>query len=508
MNPTMLLELLDRLTRSWWTIVAGACLGLAGAIAALNYLPKTFEATTTVLVVPPQIPENMQRNMVTDDMSMRLRALREAILSRPYMLQLIEDVYGEIEDPQRLDNMIRSIQGRLQITLLRIDQREGGGVFSLAYRDGDAERAARVVNRSAQLYIEQNIQFRTTQAQGAARTFESLLASVERELNAVQDEIATFKEQHLYETPDHATANQSLLQTAQTELSSVEAELQRARDRLEGLRGQADQAEWLQQAVPGAPESADPLVRRLAELQEDLKNLRARYSEDHPSVAAKKRELDALLRESGAASGAAGTESVAGSPPATLSPLQAQIASTERDIARIEDQRDGVLRRISEYRRRIESTPAVAQKLDELETRRTGLRRSYDEYQSKLEDAKASKTIEAAQQGERFEVIEEAVAPIRPIRPVPAVIYAVGFAGGLIAFVGPMLLRGILVPMVSSEAGLRAITDIPFLGSIPQLHTPSTLRAARMRLLGNISASVASVVILAGTAYWFIIATG
>ncbi len=42
MNDTsglsLILELVDRLFRSWWTVVAGLCLGLAGSLLALNYL--------------------------------------------------------------------------------------------------------------------------------------------------------------------------------------------------------------------------------------------------------------------------------------------------------------------------------------------------------------------------------------------------------------------------------------------------------------------------------------
>ena len=61
---SMALELADRLLRSWWTIVAGVCLGSAGSLAALKILPKTYEATTKIFIAPPKIPQDFVRNTI------------------------------------------------------------------------------------------------------------------------------------------------------------------------------------------------------------------------------------------------------------------------------------------------------------------------------------------------------------------------------------------------------------------------------------------------------------
>ena len=48
---------------------------------------------------------------------------------------------------------------------------------------------------------------------------------------------------------------------------------------------------------------------------------------------------------------------------------------------------------------------------------------------------------------------------------------AAGCVVGLALFVGPLILRRFLNPLVSSEAGLRAIVEIPVLVSIPRIPT-------------------------------------
>ena len=63
-DKTVLLEIVDRLMRHWWTIVAGVCLGTTGALGAMHYLPKVYEARTKIFVAPQKIPQDFVRTTV------------------------------------------------------------------------------------------------------------------------------------------------------------------------------------------------------------------------------------------------------------------------------------------------------------------------------------------------------------------------------------------------------------------------------------------------------------
>jgi hypothetical protein len=78
-------------------------------------------------------------------------------------------------------------------------------------------------------------------------------------------------------------------------------------------------------------------------------------------------------------------------------------------------------------------------------------------------------------------------------------VYATGLLAGLALFVGPIVLRAFLAPVVASEAGLRSVADVPVLVAIPRLITRDVLRATWNRRLRNVVASVASVAVLALT---------
>jgi uncharacterized protein involved in exopolysaccharide biosynthesis len=507
MNLTIALEILDRITKSWWTVVAGICLGLSAATGAFFYMPKVSEAHTTIFVVPPQLPDHLIRSTVTDDMSTRLSALREAVISRPYMIRLINQTYGEIEDEGRLERMVGSISRRVVVSLMRIDPRRGGGVFRLSFRSGDPEKAAETINNLASLYIQQNIQFRTDQASDTADTIKELADEVEVQLRALEGQIAAFKERHLYDTSDHFDANLQQLSASRQELESNGRAIAAANDRLQALLLQQDQADLLAASMPDSVQpSADPIRTTFIRLRGELADLRTRYQEDHPDVRRKKKEYDDFVSENAAylqVDPEEGEPSEEIKP--VVTPLMAQIDAARREIERLVADETRIQDDIEEYKRRIERTPRVDQELTELTKNHGVLQDKYRDYLEKYEDARAALRIEQAQQGERFEIIEEARPPMLPIKPVPMIVYGMGLIGGMCLFVGPIVLKYFFIPTINSEAGLKAVSEFPIFITLNQLQTTQIIRDRRKLIFRNILASTLSILVLATVAvvyYW------
>ncbi|MDX1390406.1 MAG: Wzz/FepE/Etk N-terminal domain-containing protein, partial [Acidobacteriota bacterium] len=134
-KKAIVLEILDGLLRSWWTVVAGVCLGLTVAVIALHSLPKTYQARTVIYVAPTA--NSRDRAAVPDDMRVRIRTLRERVLSRQYLNSIIEEHY-EIPATQReIEELHDSIASRVQA-----DVRQSS--FFLQYADSDPYRCAAV----------------------------------------------------------------------------------------------------------------------------------------------------------------------------------------------------------------------------------------------------------------------------------------------------------------------------------------------------------------------------
>jgi polysaccharide chain length determinant protein (PEP-CTERM system associated) len=482
----MFLELGDRILRSWWTIVAGVCFGVAGSTMILSHAPKLYEASTKIFVAQPKIPEEYVRSVVTDDSALRLEALKEAVLSRPYMLRLIESTFGLPESEEDAERLMGVIRGRVQVTVLH-------GLFVLSYRDNDPTRAANVVNTLADLYTQQNAQFRAERAKETTQTLADLAQGAKAELQVKEKQIAEFRARHLYDTGDQLQANLQIHASLQKDLESNAKALSSAQERLQILEAQKG-ASGAPLPVPSGPSVGDPYTARLSVLQQELEALRVRYQETHPDVVSKRREVEELMARMGTA--------VTGSTPTTesgrpMTPLEIQIRAADREVRGLETERVRIRADLATYQGRIEATPRVEQQLAELTKGYDVLLDQYRTYQSKAGEAKGSQIIEESQKGAQFEVIERAVPPSIPVSPVPLVVYALGLVGGLVLFVGPVLVLALLHPVVHSEQGLESLSDVPVLASIPRIDTPGVRTAARRALSLNIGLSALSAAVLA-----------
>ena len=220
-NTTLFLELGDRVLRSWWTVVAGLSIGLAVGYLALQYLPKVYQASTRIWISQQQIPEEVVRTTVTDDMSQRLMAFRDAVLEQDYMIELIEETFGLPATEEELRALIARVKGNIEVMPAGGGRRGGLQAFALSYRDAEPQRAAKVVNTLTTLFINQNSEHRREQAEATAETIQAMADKAKEELDVVAGQMAEFMQKHRFETESHLAANLELLDSRKQDLESL-----------------------------------------------------------------------------------------------------------------------------------------------------------------------------------------------------------------------------------------------------------------------------------------------
>ena len=102
--------------------------------------------------------------------------------------------------------------------------------------------------------------------------------------------------------------------------------------------------------------------------------------------------------------------------------------------------------------------------------------------------------------GTPYTVTARATTPSRPVAPHPIQVYALGVVIGLIVFAGLPLVRAAVNPVISSQATVRGMTEVPVLISIPRVSTRETREDSRRRMQINALLAVMAVVGLAGAA--------
>jgi uncharacterized protein involved in exopolysaccharide biosynthesis len=253
--------------------------------------------------------------------------------------------------------------------------------------------------------------------------------------------------------------------------------------------------------VEGDDGPIDPGRIKLARIEQELRDLRLRYHDEHPSVKKKKKELDTAVAELfGSLSGPDGTD-VDSEDRASQIPvetrLQGQVTVAEEQITRLNAEQGQIRDKIAMYDRRIEATPLVETQLAELTKGHGVLRDQYRNARTRVEAAKGAQKMEESRKGEQFEIIEEAIPSALSIKPNPKKVLGMSFIAGLLLFVGPLLSNRALSPRVRSEARLRSITDLPLLVTIPRLDCPATRSLMRRKRMLNIGLSFVSAGVLA-----------
>jgi len=481
-KKALFMELVDSVLRSWWTLVAGICFGLTGAVVAMGLVQAQYEATALIYVTP-ELSRDVARDTVSEDMTRRMLAVQNAVLGPEYMRRMIEATYGPVESEERLQAISRSVRNRVLIEAAATGTApESLFAFHLTFRDYTAERAAFGANMLAELYIEQNKAFRTTQARDALEAAEHQAERAKEAFEEIDRQVISFREEHKFETGEHQNANIMLFERRKDDLTANLNEQRDVEITLQDLQRELSQAEV------GAASTAE----EIAALRDELNGLLIQYSEAHPSVIRVRRKLADAMAELGVTpeqleEASAGEEQYPPDP--RVIALRADIEAAQRQGRQLKERETKLRGEIEEYERRSSAVATIQPQLSRLETEQRMLRERYEEAHRKAEQSREALYIEETLHGERFELAVPAEPPRRPVYPQPVRFYVMGIFAGFLLFVGPVLAGRFLRPVISSEAGLRSLKDVPVLVTIPRVATPESRGKAVRRTIKNFALS-------------------
>jgi hypothetical protein len=185
----------------------------------------------------------------------------------------------------------------------------------------------------------------------------------------------------------------------------------------------------------GATDGRDELSKRLIAERASLADLRERVSDSHPDVVRAQEVVASLERELKTVTARAAKPSgVKPENPAYIN-IQAQLASTTASLQALLAAREELKRRMEEYARRLETTPALEPEYLDLVRDRENSVRKHQEITSRLLEAQVSAELEVQRKGERFSLIDPPELPEIPDRPNRKVILLLGaflaVAGGI-----------------------------------------------------------------------------
>ena len=486
------------LARNWWQILVGAFSCLLFLTIVVAKLPSEYEATTTILVDPQQVPEKYVSAAVNSDPNERMNTLTQQILSRTRLqdimqkFKLYSDPKGKISEEELVQIMRDHI---------RIQVKQGSGAqlstFTITFQGPDRTVAAGVANELASSFIRWNIDSREQQVEGTQAFLSSELQGAKQNLEEQENKLRIFKMSHLGETPDQATTNLQALAT----LRSAQQNNLDSYNRLE-------QEKLLLTRLPeGAATGGTPIApltkRGQAEadkrqVESELRGLRESYSERYPDVIKLKRrlqeltaELDSLPQDQVDSAGDHGTE---------VSSTSVRLELIEKEQKRLKAEQARISSQMSAYQAKLEATPLREQQLVELTRNYDVSKQHYQTLLDKSFNIEMAASLEQKQKAERFTVLDSAQVPEKPVKPrrKALLLLAAFFSLALPCVV--VITKNTLGAKISTETELKAM--IPkgarIVALIPRIETAADRRG---KMFVAVTAVLMCVLLCASTAW-------
>ena len=470
------------LLRRWWIIGLIAGIGTAIAVGIALKLPPVYESTARILVESQAIPDDLARSTVTADAAERLELIKQRLMTRDNLLDVIErlNLFRSEPDLSATEKVARLRQATTirPISFNKRRRRDRAvSAFLITYRSDNPRKAAQVANEFVTLVLEQNLVSRERRASETHTFFRQEVDRLSAALLSLETKIAVYKKENETSLPDSLSFRHDELANIQDRLFAR----QQRRLELEEQRRALLEAQAAGQVVPVGERALSPEEQQLAQLRRTLTQKRGLYADTHPEIRSLLAQIAAVERLiQPTARNAAASEADRPAAPGTAQiDRQINLLQGQLDILDRQDEADEARKAILE--KSIGQTPEVEMALSAFERQYDELKAQYQLAVRRRAEAATGERLEINQQAERFEIIEQAQVPEKPIAPARKKIAFAGAGLSLGAGVTFALLLEMLFGTVHNRADVERLINGRVLASIPYIQTQREARRQRRR---------------------------
>lgn len=478
-------------------LAIGAFVGtLAVGAAVALWLPPVYRATGSILVESQQIPTDLIQASVTSYADERIEVIKQRVMTRENLLRIVRkyNLFAEagptFTPSDQIDEMRKTIAVQLVDAAPQPDagyrpDRKGTIAFRLSFEHRRPEVARSVANDLMTLFLDENVKVRT---QRAAQTTEFLTQEADKlkkELNGLEAQIATYKQQHGRELPENFALGMASMQRLEADLRHLEQESASAELQLRGLEAEREAAMSGPPTYPGGPANS---ATELRSARAEVARLSATYTDDHPDLKAAKRKVEKLT-QAVATEGASPASRRAGiGPDGAVARIDARIASVRHRMTVLAGQRAGVRGRLAQMDVTMVRSPEVERGFAALTRDYQSAQKKYEEILAKKMTAQVAENLEEDQKAERFAVLEPPELPEKPVKPDRAKMLVFSFLLAMVAPVGLVSamegLHGTIhgVGQISAILGQKPLVTVPV---IPVASEIATRRRMQLYLAGG-----------------------
>jgi succinoglycan biosynthesis transport protein ExoP len=472
------MEYVHAIEKYKWHIAVSTLAMTLALTVLIARLPNVYEATTTILVDPQQIPDKIVAPLANTDPSARLNTITQQVLSRSRLQQIIDDqqLYSELRNKMTSEELVDKMRDDVTIQV-----KQGSGselsAFTISYQGRNPETVAHVANELATSFIKWNVNSRVDQVNGTKEFLTSELQESKRNLEAQEDKLREFKMAHLGETPDQTVNNLQAIANLRAALQANVDSLNRLEQDKVLLTRLPEQVPQGSSAAPTTLSARGSLMLQKRQLEANIDQLKEHYSDKYPDVVRTKHRLDEINAQISA---------LPPDPPATddasetkagteVSASAVRLELDEKEMKRLKVDQAKIQNQIDSYQAKVDAAPLREQQLVELSRNYDISKAHYQTLLDKSFNIDMAADLEQKQKAERFTVLDEAQVPEKPVKPRRKMLIP---ASGLFAFglaIMVVLAKQTINPAIKTEAELKSMLPpgVKVVGLIPRIETVS-----------------------------------
>lgn len=471
----------------WYALAMAWLIAVVGWTISLQ-IPDEYEASARVHVDTESMLQPLMRGLVVQqNVERQVELMTRTLLARPNLEEIARetDLDLQAESPQEMDRIIDDLDRRLSLSGTGRDN-----LYRIRYRGDDPELSRDVVQAAVDLLIEEAMGRAREDSSSATRFLDRKIEEYEARMEAAEQRRIEFRREHAAELGAGGGDYYQNLQQRMAELEASRNKLAQARSRERELESQLEGEQPVfgimsESAIASQVETPE-LDRRINEVQDQLDELLAQYTDEHPRVGRLRSRLERLEQEreqerqrlaeqqSESAGQANAGQSLDQNP--VHQEIRGSLARTRAEIASAQTQVNQHERKIEELRERVDEIPEIESRFQELTRKYESAKRNYDELVDRRETAEISGEVDRSEDQVEFRVVEPPRVPSKPVAPnrpllITASLGAAGAGYGAVA-----LVLALMLPTFYTRNSLQNAVQLPVLGAIERVWTAPARR--------------------------------
>jgi succinoglycan biosynthesis transport protein ExoP len=448
------------------------------------FLPKRYEAKSTIFVESNVINSLIKGIAITPSMEDRIRVLRYAMLSRGLVSKALTDLDVDTKDTKEFEEKILAYQKYTQINV------KGNDLFIVSIQDPDPKFAMNYINTLVRRYVEENVSAKREEAYGANRFLSEQVAQFKEKLDKADEKIINYRrDKGIYMAFDEASVIQEIKQI-KTEIENINV-----------MRNQLLATKNITQTQLKNEEPMTVAFSRhagndatITALENKMKQLLVKYTENYPEVIRIKAEIEAMKKQEEAKPQNEPSGDNTEPEMSTMNPVYQQLKQTflqtEAEIDALDARRRQLSALIGRKEAELRYIPEGKKVLTDLEKERDSYKNIYEQLLARAGQSDVSKEMEIEDKATTFRIVDPAVLPMKPVSPNRVKLIFIGIFLGILGGVGGVVVRENFSPSVNSVKTIKNL-GIEVLAVIPRIFNEEEqhMKAKKDKLVYSIAGS-------------------